>query len=65
MRSGTPGFLRFAENLVRVRSIQADINEEKALQRSTFRASLVDEPLPQPSNLMAVFAQHRARVSGF
>ncbi|MEQ1671131.1 MAG: hypothetical protein ABL893_09765 [Hyphomicrobium sp.] len=56
--------MRFAENLRHVLAVEAEIAQEKAVQRSTFRASLVDEAKPQNANLSAAFAYHRGRAAG-
>ncbi len=62
--SASTGFIRFSENLKRVRSLQSEIEVETALRRENFRASLLADALPAANNLSSAYAKSRARTPG-
>lgn len=64
LSSGSRAFKNFAKNFSRVRSMEAELQQEQAIRLEDFRASIVELPEPQTSNLTAVYAYFRNRNSG-
>jgi hypothetical protein len=60
-RTGTPSFIRFAEQLKRVRSKQAEIAQEAVVRREEIRASQIDQKDAEQTNLSSIFAASRGR----
>lgn len=60
-KSGTPGFVGFAEHLKQVRSLEAELDQETAVRREEYKASLVEKPTVAKNNLSAAFSYHRGR----
>lgn len=58
--AGTTAFRSFASNLLRVRKIEAQIAQERVLDRESFRASLTERRSSFQPNLAAVYELHRA-----
>lgn len=62
--SASADFTRFSENLKRVVSLENDIEQEAAIRRAEFRASLVGQTASSTNNLTSAYALYRSRTPG-
>ena len=62
--SASAGFIRFSENLKRVVSLENEIEQDAAIRRAEFRASLVGPPASSAHNLTSAYALYRSRMPG-
>lgn len=63
-KSGSPGFVRYAETFMRLSALQAELDQEIELRRHAFRALIIDPPDARASeNLAHIFSYHRHRAA--
>ena len=62
--SGTPSFLRFSENLRRIRVREAELAQESAVRRAELQASIFEQTEPKTDSLTKAIATHRGRTPG-
>lgn len=62
-KSGSEGFRGYVQNLRRLMSSEVADVQAQASRPAQFRASLVDDPLPEKDSLTSVYEYHRHRAT--